>query len=379
MICLYDKFNRAFVKKEKKKKKKKGKKGKKGAKPPVNVAIQDEGPRTIGGNPPALYVDKYLLYTDHKRFNRDRAPGSIVEDDSAWYVDPPEMQHISVIDAARRGDYNTLTNAFLKGLPVDTRDRYYKTALMVACSNGDINIAKFLLDCGADVNAKDNFKWTALHHACISGKLDVVEMLLENGADLNPIALGGATPLMKAIQTSRVELVQYLIDKGAKVQNENKKGWNPVDIAIQWSDPRVWDAVKLKYDSLPPPPDKKKGPKSAKKKSAKKPGSSKEEKKDEKPSLQQEHSMEVERLHSAQKRAEILKAAAALAKELETKEDATYTPIKVWPKLKTTSEMISDLHQRRARYGWQVDFPNFRMPFDVNVDKRCIVQGGLDS
>ena len=37
-----------------------------------------------------------------------------------------------------------------------------------------------------------------------------------------------------------------------------------MDIAAAWSDFRVYDIVKTKWDSLPPPPDKKKGAKGAK-------------------------------------------------------------------------------------------------------------------
>lgn len=36
-------------------------------------------------------------------------------------------------------------------------------------------------------------------------------------------------------------------------------GQNPVDIAAAFADPRVYDIVRLKFDSLPAPNDKKKG------------------------------------------------------------------------------------------------------------------------
>ncbi len=70
------------------------------------------------------------------------------------------------------GDKNTLLDAFKRGIPVDIRDKYFKTPLMIAAAKGDLETCKFLLTCGADVNAFDNFKWTALHHACHAGQLD---------------------------------------------------------------------------------------------------------------------------------------------------------------------------------------------------------------
>ena len=47
-------------------------------------------------------------------------------------------------------------------------------------------------------------------------------------------------------------------------------GQNAVDIAGYWADPRVYDIVKTKWDSLPPVNDKKKG---AKKGGGKRPAS----------------------------------------------------------------------------------------------------------
>ena len=47
-----------------------------------------------------------------------------------------------------------------------------------------------------------------------------------------------------------------------------------MDIAVSFADPRVYDVVKAKWDSLPPPPDKKKGAKKGGKAPAKRPKSS---------------------------------------------------------------------------------------------------------
>jgi ankyrin repeat protein len=36
----------------------------------------------------------------------------------------------------------------LLGVPVDIRDKFYKTPLMIAAANGDLETTKFLLECG---------------------------------------------------------------------------------------------------------------------------------------------------------------------------------------------------------------------------------------
>ena len=160
----------SFEKKKKKKKKGKGKKGK--TKIIMPVCTLDEGPRMEGGDPPAIYQPQHIHFTDTNRFNRDKPPEHPLQDDSAWYIQYPEKEFVGVTNAVFHGDLHTVLDAFKRGLPVDIRDKYFKTPLMVAAANGDLKAVKFLLQCGCDVNAYDNFKWTALHHACHSGQLD---------------------------------------------------------------------------------------------------------------------------------------------------------------------------------------------------------------
>ncbi|XP_013406383.1 ankyrin repeat and EF-hand domain-containing protein 1 isoform X2 [Lingula anatina] len=242
----------------KKKKKKGGKKGKKGkTKIPMPICVQPEGPRTAGGGPPEVFIPKNIHFTDNTRFDRDKPPEHPLQDDSAWYLHLPDKTYVNVNEAAKYGDLDTLRNAFSKGSPVDTRDKYFKTPLMTACSHGNMEVAIFLLDQGADINARDNFKWTPLHHACHAGQLDLVEYLLSRGAELDATTMNGGTPLTRAIESSKVELVKFLIDRGAKIQTENKKGQNPLDLAMAWADLRVLDTVQTKWDSLPAPSDKK--------------------------------------------------------------------------------------------------------------------------
>jgi ankyrin repeat protein len=106
------------------------------------------------------------------RFGHDNPPLHPLQDDSAWYIKHPEKAFVNLSHAANRADMHTLLDAFKRGMPVDIRDKYFKTPLMVAASNGDLDSCRFLLSCGADINAFDNFKWTVLHHACHAGQLD---------------------------------------------------------------------------------------------------------------------------------------------------------------------------------------------------------------
>ncbi|XP_064602461.1 ankyrin repeat and EF-hand domain-containing protein 1-like isoform X2 [Liolophura sinensis] len=244
---------------KKKKKKKGGKKGKKGKfKLAMPICTLPEGERTAGGGPPEMFIERHLHMTDTGRFNRDQPPSHPLQDDSAWYMHQPQKSYMNLNEAAKMGDFDSLKGALQRGTPIDTRDKYYKTPLMVAASSGNLDMVKFLLENGAKVNTRDNFKWTPLHHGCHGGQLDVVQLLLDNGAEMDATTMNGGTPIMRAIESSKLDVVQYLIQKGAKLQVENKKGDNPVDIAISWADIRVLDVVQAKWDSLPAPSDKKK-------------------------------------------------------------------------------------------------------------------------
>ena len=214
------------------------------------ICILDEGPRMDDGAPPAIYQPAHVHFTDITRFHAEKAPTHPLQDDSAWYLKSPEKSFMNLNHAARNGDLHTLLDAFKRGLPVDIRDKYYKTPLMVAASRGDLHTCQFLLSCNADVNAYDNFKWTALHHASHAGQLDVVKLLVESGADLNALTLTQATPFMRAVESASYPVVEYLLQKGAKISQENIKGKTAYDLAKEFADPRVYFTVKNKFDSL---------------------------------------------------------------------------------------------------------------------------------
>ena len=133
------------------KKKKKGGKGKKKkgkTKIPMPICTQAEGPRAEDGGPCEMFIPRHIHYTDNSRFDRDRPPAHPLQDDSAWYLDHPEKSYMNINDAVKHSDLDSLMDAFNRGINVDTRDKYYKTPLMVACTQGNATVAKFLIEKG---------------------------------------------------------------------------------------------------------------------------------------------------------------------------------------------------------------------------------------
>lgn len=84
-----------------------------------------------------------------------------------------------------------------------------------------------------------------------------------------------------------------------------------------------------------------------------------------------------EQLH-ARRKASILRAASALAAGLEEQEDITYCPRKPWLSMPTTESLLHDRQVRRDRFGWEVDFDDFEMPFQKNISNRVAEMGDDD-
>ncbi|XP_056135341.1 ankyrin repeat and EF-hand domain-containing protein 1-like [Lampris incognitus] len=207
--------------------------------------------RRPDGGPPQFMIESYQLYTDKRRFDRDHPPCHAMQDDSPWYIEEPEKVFVSISNCVRKADMESLSLAFSQGVPVDIKDRYYKTPLMIACSSANLEVAKFLINLGADVNECDQFNWTPLHHACYAGQVDIIELLVNSGAQVNAVTMNGATPLMRAIQSCRLSCVDYLIKAGSDVHAKNKMEQNSLDIARTYGDKRIADLVHNKFDSLP--------------------------------------------------------------------------------------------------------------------------------
>lgn len=138
-----------------KKKKKGGKGGNKGKKKgkftlpfPICTIPPELIYRRADGGPPTFMVEAYHHHTDPNRFSRDHPPQHPIEDDSAWYIDDPEKIYVNVTHCAKTGDLGSLQLAFQEGVPVDVKDRFYKTPLMTACAYGNYEVAQFLIHLG---------------------------------------------------------------------------------------------------------------------------------------------------------------------------------------------------------------------------------------
>ncbi|RKO83628.1 ankyrin repeat-containing domain protein [Blyttiomyces helicus] len=112
-------------------------------------------------------------------------------------------------------------------ISLETRDRYGKTLLMIACQTGTPEIVNKLLRAGASANATTRSGKTPLSLACSTINLATATALLAfDPTTVDSADSGGSTPLMWAVENAGttqkgVDLVTLLLSHGAAVDRED--------------------------------------------------------------------------------------------------------------------------------------------------------------
>ncbi|EPY79179.1 ankyrin repeat and EF-hand domain-containing protein 1 isoform X2 [Camelus ferus] len=354
-------------KKKKKRMPKRAKKGKFVLPLPICIIPDHVFPRRSDGGPPYYMIETYKNVTDCNRFNRDHPPEHPIQDDSAWYIDDPGKVFSNINFITKADDLASLKKAFESGIPVDMKDNYYKTPLMTACANGNIDAVKFLLEKGANVNATDNFLWTPLHFACHAGQQDIVELLVKSGAVVDALSINNSTPLSRAIESCRMDTVKYLLDIGAKFQLENRKGHSAMDVAKAYADYRIIGLIKEKLDNLPKPAEnqKTKGKTPLKVKSE-----GPEIKKEEEP-LSSVYTIPTTLEEKKMRKDNVVYLNSLITSGYTKKVDITFIPRRTWSPEAMTAELIRKRELRRERFTYEVDFDDFMMPFQKNITEKA--------
>ena len=132
--------------------------------------------------------------------------------------EPIEMEFIELHNETLRGDVEAVRKLLDNGAEVDQLDQQHKTALMIACRHGELEIAELLMERGADIHRRSKelgipvLSWSMGHkpeHTLIA------RSLLKRGADPNQADFKGWTPLMKAVLTPNMDIIDQLLHFGA--------------------------------------------------------------------------------------------------------------------------------------------------------------------
>jgi uncharacterized protein len=160
---------------------------------------------------------------------------------------PPEAVSTDpIVEAAMRGDAETLRALLAEGWDVNAREGDGTTALHWAALNGDVESVALLLASGADLEAVTrNGDYTALHMASMEGHAEVVEMLLAAGSRVEArTSSGGVTALHLAARAGQAGAVAALVAHGAEVDSrEEARNQTPLMFAAAWNRLDAMDAL----------------------------------------------------------------------------------------------------------------------------------------
>ena len=99
---------------------------------------------------------------------------------------------------------------------VNVLNKKNRTALMMACLNGNVDAANVLLTAGAETNIADEFGDTCLHDAVWKGcSKEVLQAIIVHGTDVNAKNKKKCTALMMACLNRNVDAINALLKAGA--------------------------------------------------------------------------------------------------------------------------------------------------------------------
>lgn len=124
-------------------------------------------------------------------------------------------------------------------IDINAVDDMETTPLYCAVQNKQYDIAKTLLNRKADFRIGDKLKRTALHLACEQGELSLVKMLVEDlHDDIGKATVEDITPLHVAAQHQHKDIVEWLInhDHHHISTEDADPDSDPITSYINWQD-----------------------------------------------------------------------------------------------------------------------------------------------
>ncbi|XP_047353243.1 L-asparaginase 1 isoform X2 [Vespa velutina] len=120
-----------------------------------------------------------------------------------------------------------LVNAVARSLKLSSRAEFQElTSILIpsmlnaAVVKCDIDKLKSLKEYGANVSQTNVDGRTALHIACCQGNLNIVQELLKMGANVNKKDRFQRTPLIEAIENDHCEIINILLEHGSKLDKD---------------------------------------------------------------------------------------------------------------------------------------------------------------
>jgi uncharacterized protein len=137
-----------------------------------------------------------------------------------------------LVEAAARGDLESVRQVLGRGVDVDSRDAQGRTAVTAAVYAGNLEMVQALIEAGADVDIQDDMRTNALLATGETGNAEILQAVLRADPDLTRTNRFGGTALIPAADRGHVEVVRDLVRTAIDLDHVNDLGWTALLEAV---------------------------------------------------------------------------------------------------------------------------------------------------
>lgn len=153
--------------------------------------------------------------------------------------------------ACKQGELAMVQRMIKLGAKINELTLTGGTPLMFAVLGGHMDVVRWLYGKGADVDARGSNGWSAATIAGARGQVSVLLWLIEVGADINAQDVYRFTPLMRAVDNRHVESARVLLKQGhAGVEFKDESDNTALHFAVA-NDQRVLVQLLLSHGADP--------------------------------------------------------------------------------------------------------------------------------
>ncbi|XP_037812456.1 L-asparaginase [Lucilia sericata] len=174
---------------------------------------------------PAM-MNAAVVAGDLQKINNLKAYGA---DLSGVNQDHRTALHLACIE----GNISVVKHLLLNGVSVHIRDRYERTPLIEAITNDNHDIIQMLINCGAHLTGSSRAVGEQLCAAAARGSLTRLKSYQLAGADLSQPDPSGRTALHVAALHGHEEIVQYLLQYMDTINETDMLGLTALDYALK--------------------------------------------------------------------------------------------------------------------------------------------------
>ena len=131
----------------------------------------------------------------------------------------------AMLEAAGRGDVETLKRLIAAGAALDPVNAAGETPLLLAVRNSHLSAAALLIDAGGNINAQAANMDSPWLLAGALGRTEMLRLMIPKGPDFSLRNRFGGNALIPACERAHVETVRLLLATGIDVNHVNNLGW----------------------------------------------------------------------------------------------------------------------------------------------------------